>query len=114
MDTDRQRPNVAQASEARQFRHLGYHRSFYPASVAAYENEVRSERIVVGQEVARANGKRWGGRKAGQRAKVNNDQVETIRALYASKKSIAAIARTVGLSRPTIYSVLCADSDSSL
>ena len=84
------------------------------ASVAAYENEVRSERIVAGQEVARANGKRWGGRKAGQRVKVNNDQVETIRALYASKKSIAAIARTVGLSRPTIYSVLCADSDSSL
>ena len=91
-----------------------YHRSFYLDSVAAYENEVRSERIVVGQEVARANGKRWGGRKAGQRVKVNNDQVETIRALYASKKSIAAIARTVGLSRPTIYSVLCADSDSSL
>ena len=43
------------------------------ASVAAYENEVRSERIVAGQEVARANGKRWGGRKAGQRVKVNND-----------------------------------------
>ena len=84
------------------------------ASVAAYENEVRSERIVAGQEVARANGKRWGGRKAGQRVKVNNDQVEMIRALYASKKSIAAIARTVGLSRPTVYSVLRAGSDSSL
>ena len=31
------------------------------ASVAAYENEVRSERIVAGQAVARANGKRWYG-----------------------------------------------------
>jgi len=40
--------------------------------------------------------------------------VEMIRALYASKKSIAAIARTVGLSRPTVYSVLRAGSDSSL
>jgi len=114
VDTDRQRPNVAQASGARQFRHLGYHRSFYLDSVAAYENEVRSERIVVGQEVARANGKRWGGRKAGQRVKVNNEQIETIRRLHAENKPVAAIARTVGLSRPTIYSVLCADSDSSL
>ena len=31
------------------------------ASVAAYENEVRSERIRAGQAVAHANGKRWGG-----------------------------------------------------
>ena len=48
------------------------------ASVAAYENEVRSERIVAGQEVARANGKRWGGRKAGHRVKVNDDQVSLV------------------------------------
>ena len=31
------------------------------ASVAAFENELRSERIVAGQEAARATGKRWGG-----------------------------------------------------
>ncbi len=31
------------------------------ASVAAYENEVRSERIVAGQQAARAQGKSWGG-----------------------------------------------------
>ena len=76
------------------------------ASVAAYENEVRSERIVAGQAVARANGKQWGGRKAGQRVKVNDDQIETIRRLHAENKPVTAIARTVGLSRPTIYSVL--------
>jgi len=84
------------------------------ASVAAYENEVRSERIVAGQEVARANGKRWGGRKAGHRVKVNDDQVETIRRLYAEKKPIAAIARTVALSRPTIYHVLRSGRNSSV
>ena len=37
------------------------------ASVAAYENEVRSERIRAGQAVARANGKRWGGSQKGRR-----------------------------------------------
>ena len=84
------------------------------ASVAAYENEVHSERIVAGQEVARANGKRWGGRKAGHRVKVNDDQVETIRRLYAEKKPIAAIARTVALSRPTIYHVLRSGRNSSV
>ena len=84
------------------------------ASVAAYENEVRSERIVAGQEVARANGKRWGGRKAGHRVKVNDDQVETIRRFDAEKKPIAAIARTVALSRPTIYHVLRSGRNSSV
>jgi len=34
---------------------------------------VQQQPLVAGQEVARANGKRWGGRKAGQRVKVNND-----------------------------------------
>src|SRR5436190_4383495 len=31
------------------------------ASVAVYKNEVRSERIVAGQAVAKASGKTWGG-----------------------------------------------------
>ena len=31
------------------------------ASVAAYETEVRAERVKAGQGVARANGKKWGG-----------------------------------------------------
>ncbi len=35
------------------------------ASVAAYENEVRSERIMAGQDAARAAGKRWGGSTSG-------------------------------------------------
>ena len=84
------------------------------ASVAAYENEVRSERIIAGQEVAGANGKRWGGRKAGQRVKVNDDQIETIRRLHTEKTPVPALARTVGLSRPTIYRILTTLKESVL
>jgi DNA invertase Pin-like site-specific DNA recombinase len=76
------------------------------ASVAAYENEVRSERIVAGQAVARANGKRWGGSKPGRRKSVTSDQIAVIRRLKAEGTSVATIARTVQLSRPTVYGVL--------
>ncbi len=80
------------------------------ASVAAYENEVRSERIVAGQAVARANGKKWGGSRRGRRIKVTDEQVVTIRRLKAEGEKITAIARATGLSRPTIYSVLSSDA----
>lgn len=76
------------------------------ASVAAYENEVRSERIVAGQQVARANGKRWGGSKKGTRKQVSKDQTAVIRQMHAAGNAIAAIARTVNVSRPTVYNVL--------
>ena len=76
------------------------------ASVAAYENEVRAERIVAGQAVAKANGKRCGGSKPGRRLKVTDEQLRAIRRMHAEGESKAAIARTTGLSRPTIYAVL--------
>ncbi len=76
------------------------------ASVAAYENEVRSERIVAGQEAARALGKRWGGSAKGRRLKVTEEQVATITRLKAEGTAVAAIARSTGLSRPTIYRIL--------
>ena len=76
------------------------------ASVAAYENEVRSERIVAGQAVAQANGKRWGGSAKGRRVKVTQEQILAIERLGTQGEKIAAIARTVGLSRPPIYSIL--------
>ncbi|KKL51055.1 hypothetical protein LCGC14_2299330, partial [marine sediment metagenome] len=74
------------------------------ASVAAYENEVRSERIRAGQAVAHANGKRWGGSEKGRRIKVTAEQARSIRRLKDEGEKIAAIARATGLSRPTIYS----------
>ena len=44
------------------------------ASVAAFETEVRGERIKAGQDAARANGKTWGGRTRGLRVKVTDDR----------------------------------------
>lgn len=76
------------------------------ASVAAYENEVRSERVVAGQAAARAQGKRWGGSAKGRRLKVCGDHQRVIRQLRTAGESVASIARATGLSRPTIYSVL--------
>ncbi len=76
------------------------------ASVAAFENEVRTERIVAGQEAARAAGKRWGGSKKGRRIKVTDEQVDTIQRLKGEGTPIASIARATGLTRPTVYSVL--------
>ena len=76
------------------------------ASVAAYENEVRSERIVAGQDAARAEGKTWGGSSKGRRVKVTGEQISTIQRMNQESEKVAAIARATGLSRPTVYSVL--------
>jgi DNA invertase Pin-like site-specific DNA recombinase len=76
------------------------------AGVAAYETEVRAERILAGQEAARAKGKTWGGGIKGKRIKVEPEQEETIRGLKAQGWKVAAIARATGLTRPTVYSVI--------
>lgn len=76
------------------------------ASVAQYETEVRGERVKAGQTLARAKGKRWGGSKPGVRKQVTDVQARTIQLMRDEGESVAAIARTVGLSRPTIYAVL--------
>lgn len=89
------------------------------ASVAAYENEVRAERVIAGQQAARAAGKRWGGSTKGRRLKVTDEQIAIIRRMQQDGESKAAIARATGLTRPTVYSVLddaatgmCAESKS--
>ena len=76
------------------------------ASMAVYENEVRSERIVAGQSAARAAGKCWGGSKPGRRVKVAPEQIRIIRQMKSEDVPITAISRAVGLSRPTIYGIL--------
>ena len=76
------------------------------ASIAEYENEVLAERIRAGQEVARSNGKRWGGSKQGQRRRVTVDKQQTILKLKQDGMPVSRIATTVALSRPTVYSVL--------
>lgn len=76
------------------------------ASVAQFETEIRAERVLAGQQAAREAGKTWGGRKEGTRIRLTEEKQRTIRAMRESGETIAAIARTVGLSRPTIYSAL--------
>jgi DNA invertase Pin-like site-specific DNA recombinase len=76
------------------------------ASVSAYETEVRAERIMAGQAAAREAGKVWGGSPKGRRLKVSPEQEATLRRLKAEGQGVSAIARAVGLSRPTIYRVL--------
>ena len=76
------------------------------ASVAQYETEVRGERVRAGQAVARANGKTWGGSKPGKRKKVTPTQEKMIRRMKEEGEKVVAIAKAVGLSRPTVYDVL--------
>lgn len=79
------------------------------ASVAAYETEVRAERIHAGLEVARAKGVHLGrkpGSGKGVRSKVTPEAAAMARRMKAEGGAIAAIARATGLSRPTIYSIL--------
>lgn len=76
------------------------------ASVAQYETEVRGERVAAGQATARANGKRWGGSKPGVRKQVTPIQEKIILEAKARGAQITEIAKAVGLSRPTVYSVL--------
>ena len=77
------------------------------ASVAAYETEVRAERVLAGQAAAREQGKTWGGSKPGRQITVTNEQKAQVLSMRGDK--IARIARTVGLSRPTIYRLLGQD-----
>jgi DNA invertase Pin-like site-specific DNA recombinase len=76
------------------------------ASVAQYESEVRGERVRAGQAVAKANGKKWGGSKAGIRKKVDRTKERLIKRMRDDGESVSAIAKTLGLSRPTVYDVL--------
>jgi DNA invertase Pin-like site-specific DNA recombinase len=78
-----------------------------PASVAQHETEIRSERGVAGQAIAKECGVRFGHPKgAGKRIKVTPEQKEATHRLKAEDKKSAAIARATGLARPTIYSVI--------
>jgi len=76
------------------------------ASVAQFETEVRAERILAGQAIARAAGKVLGGGKAGRRIRLSVEKERAIRQLHREGKPVAEIARVVGLSRPTVYKAI--------
>ena len=74
------------------------------ASVAQFE--VRAERVAAGQAAARARGVTWGGSEKGRMIKVTPEQIAMIKRMKSEGTKIAAIARSTGLSRPTIYARL--------
>ena len=76
------------------------------ASVALYESESRSERILAGQAAARARGVRWGGSTKGRRLKVTPELESQVKRLRTRGIPISHIAHETGLSRPTVYRVL--------
>ena len=76
------------------------------ASVAAYETEVRAERVRSGQESAKARGKKWGGSGKGVRKGKIEPKINSVLALLDQGISKAEISRTVGISIPTIYSII--------
>ncbi|MEZ6101173.1 MAG: recombinase family protein [Pirellulaceae bacterium] len=76
------------------------------ASVAQYENEVRGERIRLGQAKARERGQTWGGRPKGTRNKVTDEQIAIVQQMAREGATKSAMARATGLSRPTVYSIL--------
>jgi DNA invertase Pin-like site-specific DNA recombinase len=83
------------------------------ASVAQYETEVRAERTLAGQAVARSKGVRFGRPEGpGKRLKVTAEQEATIRRMQSERAGVSAMARATGLSRPTVYSVLAEAADS--
>jgi DNA invertase Pin-like site-specific DNA recombinase len=75
------------------------------ASVAAYETEIRRERQTAGIAAALAEGKTWGGRKTGKRNKATKSKASAVLKLLRSDESISSISRSLGVSRPTIYSI---------
>lgn len=76
------------------------------ASVSQWEREARGERVRAGIAAAKAKGKRWGGSKPGIRRKVKPEMETAIQKLRAAGETVSAIARTVGLARGTVRSVL--------
>lgn len=80
------------------------------ASVAAYETEIRSERIAAGISAKRARGERWNnGRRRGDCHKTTQEVRAVIHSMKGQGDSVATIARVLKLSRPTVYAVLKAE-----
>ena len=84
------------------------------ASVAAFETELRAERVKAGQAVARAKGVRWGGSDKGRLHKITPEQVRLIHRLKSEGERITNISRSTGLGRNSIYRVLSYIEDGTL
>jgi DNA invertase Pin-like site-specific DNA recombinase len=70
-------------------------------ALAEFERSLIRERTVAGLAAARAAGRRGGRPRA-----LTDDQVDQVRILRAAGKGSASIARTLGVSRMTVYRAL--------
>jgi DNA invertase Pin-like site-specific DNA recombinase len=73
------------------------------SAFAEYEREVISERIRAGVKRAKKEGKRWGGKKIGDRYRLTDEKVNALKRLLAAGTAKAAIARQLGVSESTVY-----------
>lgn len=76
------------------------------AGFAEYEREVISERVRAGIAKAKASGKRWGGRKAGQRPRLTPKTLDSIKALLSYGVSKTDVAKELRLDRSTVYAAV--------
>ena len=83
------------------------------ASFSAYETEVRKERQYAGIKAAKAQGKKWGGRPKGIRITLTKEKEHLCQKMKAEGNKVAFIARSLGLSRKTVYVALKAESSST-
>jgi len=83
------------------------------ASVACYETEVRGERQLAGIAAAKEAGKTWGGRKTGDAWKATPEIKRQAHRMIADGESKLATARMLGISRPTLYSILAEAASAS-
>jgi DNA invertase Pin-like site-specific DNA recombinase len=74
--------------------------------IAAYETEVRGERVKAGQEADREKGRRWGSSRKGVRKKKVAEKAETVLMLAEQGVAKMQIAKVLGISVPTVYSIL--------
>ena len=76
------------------------------ASVAAYETEIRGERVLAGQATAKAAGKKWGGSKPGRLCGITPEQAQQVIKLNAQGMKKSAIARSANINRSSVYRIL--------
>jgi len=75
-------------------------------SIAEFESELKSERILAGQAAARERGVRWGGSRPGRLTSISPEQARTIIRLKAEGKMPSLIAKSVGVDRSSVYRIL--------
>lgn len=75
-------------------------------SIAEFESELKSERILAGQAAARAKGKTWGGSQRGRLAGISIEQAKTIVKLHGEGMKMSGIARSVNVHRSSCYRIV--------